>query len=244
MRKVLTALLGLLVAAAPAAAQDYKPVDVNFGFGWAFPVTGLNDSFDSGWNGSIGVTFNFNPKLGFQSEYIYARMGGPDRTIDVFPTPVLGGVASSGIIESNHQMHIGSFNLLYRPVPSDSAVGGYLLGGAGIYHRIVQLTTPSVGYTSVCDPYWYVCYPALVSVDQIIGDRSSNDFGIDFGGGITFGREAKFYIESRYHYVWGKTITSSASQLPASTGAAAPTNCASGCSTNASYFPLTFGFRW
>ena len=82
-----------------------------------------------------------------------------------------------------------------------------MLGGAGIYHRMIQLTSPAVGYTTFCDPFWYVCYPAAVSVDNILGDRSSNDFGIDFGGGMTFGHEAKFYVETRYHYVWGPTIT-------------------------------------
>ena len=115
----------------------------------------------------------------------------------------------------------------------------------GIYHRIVQLTTPSVGYTSVCDPYWYVCYPTLVSVDAIIGDKSSNDFGIDFGGGLTFGHESKFYVESRFHYVWGKTFTPSATTLPSGvTVGTTQTSCADGCTTNAAYFPLTFGFRW
>jgi len=140
---------------------------------------------------------------------------------------------TNGLIESNHQMHIGSFNLIYKGQSSEHPFGGYVLGGLGIYHRIVQLTSPSVGYTTVCDPYWYVCYPGLVSVDTIIGDRSSNDFGMDFGGGITFGHEAKFYVESRYHYVWGRTITTDAG-----------TACAGGCTTNAGYFPLTFGVRW
>jgi hypothetical protein len=140
-------------------------------------------------------------------------------------------------------MHLGDFNIVYRPGGPDHSVGGYLLGGGGIYHRIVQLTTPSVGYTSYCDPYWYVCYPALVSVDTIIGDRSSNDFGMDFGGGLTFGKEGKFYIETRYHYVWGKKITpTTVTTLP--TEATTPAQCTNGCSTNASYFPLTFGFRF
>ena len=85
----------------------------------------------------------------------------------------------------------------------------------GLYHRLIQLTSPAIGYTTFCDPYWYVCYPAAVSVDNILGDRSSNDFGIDFGGGVTFGHEAKFYVETRYHYVWGPTITPPASNLPA-----------------------------
>lgn len=243
MRRLLMVFFGLLVVAAPAAAQDVKPVDVNFGFGWAFPVSGLKDSFDTGWNGGIGVTFNFNQHVGFQAEYMYTRQGGPDKQITLSATPVLGAATSSGLIESNHQMHIGTFNLVYRPSTNDSAVGGYVLTGGGIYHRIVQLTTPSVGYTSVCDPYWYVCYPALVSVDQIIGDRSSDDFGINIGGGLTFGKEAKFYIESRWHYVWGKKVTPTASQLPATTDTPVNT-CSDGCSTNASYIPLTFGFRW
>ena len=94
-----------------------------------------------------------------------------------------------------------------------------------------------MGYTTFCDPYWYVCYPALVSVDQIIGDRSSNDFGINIGGGITFGHAAKFYIESRYTYVWGPEI---APNVPAQGGSTTTQTR----TTNAAYFPLTFGIRF
>jgi opacity protein-like surface antigen len=231
-------VFGILIAAAPAA-QDYKPVDANFGFGWTFPTTDFKESFDAGWNVAFGATFNMNAHLGLQAEYMYTRMNGPDKTIFVSQTPGLAAL-TNGIIESNHQMHVGTFNLVYRAV-STSVVNGYVLGGLGIYHRTVQLTSPSVGYTTVCDPFWYVCYPAAVSIDTIIGDRSSNDFGINFGGGITFGHEAKFYVESRYHYVWGKTVNS-ASNLPAAAGSTQ--TCSDGCSTNAAYFPLTFGVRW
>jgi len=232
MRKFLPVVFGLLVAAAPAAAQDYKPVDINIGFGWAFPTADFKKEFDAGWNGTIGATFNINKHVGVQAEYIYARMNGPDKVIPVAANPI-GAALTNGLIESNHQMHIGSFNLIYKGQSSDRPIGGYVLGGAGVYHRIVQLTSPSVGYTTVCDPYWYVCYPGFVAIDTIIGDKSSNDFGIDFGGGVTFGHEAKFYVESRYHYVWGQTVTT-----------AAGTACAGGCTTNAAYFPLTFGVRW
>ena len=232
MRKLLTALFGIVIVAAPAAAQDYKPIDVNIGFGWAFPSADFKKEFDAGWNGTIGATFNLNKHLGIQAEYIYAHMDGPDRTVPLSTAPGLAAL-TNGIIESNHQMHIGSFNLIYKGQSSEHPIGGYVLGGGGIYHRIVQLTSPSVGYTTVCDPYWYVCYPAAVSIDTILGDRSSNDFGIDFGGGVTFGHEAKFYVESRYHYVWGKTITPPA-------GATTTTSF----TTNAAYFPLTFGVRF
>jgi opacity protein-like surface antigen len=223
-----------VIAAAPADAQD-RPAGVNFGGGWTFPVTGLNDTFDTGWNLAIGGTYNITPTVGFLAEYQYHRMGGPDRVIDISEGPGFP-VTSTGLIESNHQIHSGTFNLVYKTPQMDRPVGGYVLGGGGIYHRLVQLTTPSVGYTTICDPYWYVCYPTLVSVDTIIGDRSSNDFGINIGGGVTFGTDAKFYVEMRYHYVWGPEVEA---QTVGST-----TVCPNECSTNAQYFPLTLGFRW
>ena len=101
---------------------------------------------------------------------------------------------------------------------------------------MVQLTSPAVGFVTVCDPYWYVCYPSATSIDQILGDRGSNDFGMNFGGGVTFGREAKFYIEARYTYVWVR-------RSPAA-GRRARRRCPSNLSTNASYFPLIFGVRF
>jgi Outer membrane protein beta-barrel domain len=242
MPRLLLVVFAVLIAASPAVAQEDRPVGVNFGGGWAFPVSGLRDAFDTGWNGGIGVTFNITPTVGFQAEYMYDRMGGPDRNIGLSPTPT-GLVTESGFIESNHQMHTGTFNLVFSPgtIETSRPVGGYFIGGLGIYHRLIQLTTPSVGYTTICDPYWYVCYPTLVSVDRIIGDRSSNDFGINLGAGLTFGKSAKFYVESRWHYVWGPKITV-ASEFADVEGELDP--CPDGCSTNAQYFPLTFGFRW
>jgi outer membrane protein with beta-barrel domain len=242
MRKWSLVVVVVLVAAMPAFAQD-RPVGFNFGGGWAFPAAGFGDAFNTGWNGSVGVTYNINPMLGIQGEYMYDRLGGPDRNIDVFATP-FATASTSGLIESNHQMHTGTFNLVYSPYAvegSSHPVGAYFLGGGGIYHRLIQLTTPSVGYTSVCDPYWLTCYPALVEVDRIIGDRSSNDFGINLGAGMTFGTDAKFYIETRWHYVWGPKVTTTTVGTSA-TGQ--PVDCTQGCSTNAQYFPLTFGVRW
>ena len=239
VRNLLAASLVFLTLAAPAAAQDYKPVDINIGFGWAFPTADFKNSFDAGWNGSFGATFNINEKVGIMGEYMYTHMNGPDKSILLSATPVLAGT-TSGVLQSNHHMHVGLADLVYKIQRSDRYVNGYVLGGGGLYHRVVQVTTPSVGYTTFCDPFWYVCYPTLVSVDQIVGDRSSNDFGVNFGGGITFGHEAKFYVESSYHYVWGQTINP-ATATPVTTAGA---NCSGGCTTNAAYFPLTFGVRW
>jgi opacity protein-like surface antigen len=232
MRNLLAAAVVVLLAGAPAFAQDDVPLGFNFGGGAAFPVTGVKEAFNTGWNWSLGLMWNITPEVGILSEYMYDRLGGPERTLDFSSLP--GAAAQSGIIQSNHQVHAGTFNLVYEPrlAANERAlpIGVYALGGGGIYHRLIQLTTPSIGYTSVCDPYWFVCYPTLVPVDTIIGDRSSNDFGVNFGAGVTFGGNAKFYVESRYHYVWGPKVTNPVTSQEAS--------------TNAGYFPLTFGVRW
>jgi opacity protein-like surface antigen len=228
MRKVLAAgflaIMALVMTAQSAAAQD-KPVSINLGGGASFPISGFKDSFNTGFNGAIGATFHFSKTLGFQGEYQYNWMPGPERTIDVSVNP--GGPTAPQLIESHHKMHVGDFNLVFTPHTS-GPVGGYVLGGVGVYNRSIALTSPAVGFATVCDPYWLVCYPAAVPVDQILAEKSSTDFGVDFGGGVTFGGAAKFYVEMRYHYVWGPKVQGPNGEL----------------STNAQYFPLTFGVRF
>jgi len=228
-KTVLFAFASVVLLAAPAFAQGH-PVEFNAGLGVTFPVSDLKNDFDAGWNGEFGVTFFANRGVGLQAEYGYHHMNGPERT---FPdlTP---GSNGSVLIESNHHMHIGTFDLIVQS-HGRGAVGGYFLAGPGVYQRTIELTTPSVGFITVCDPYWLVCYPTAVSTDAVVGSRSSTDFGLNFGGGITFGHQSKFYLEFRYHYVWGPKVT------PVGTAGGSTTSTTS---TNVQYFPITFGFRF
>ena len=221
MRRTLLISGLVLLVAAPVLAQD-RPVNFFIGGGVTFPSGDVASTFDTGGHFLAGLSFNFTDNVGFETDYQYHWMPGPERTF-----PNVGG-SGTVLIESNHQMHVGTFNLIIR-TPSSSPVAAYFLAGPGVYHRIAQLTTPSVGFITVCDPYWYVCFPAAVSVDQVVGDRSSTDFGIDFGGGVSFGGGARFFVEARYHYVFGDDIN-----IPGGGTR----------STNAQYFPITFGIRF
>ena len=91
-----------------------------------------------------------------------------------------------------------------------------------------------------CDPWWYVCYPGgWVEVDNIIGERSSTDFGMTFGGGVRFGA---FYAELRYHYIWGPTLDpQSRPDLPVINP---PLTDLAGKSANGQFVATTFGFRF
>jgi hypothetical protein len=82
-----------------------------------------------------------------------------------------------------------------------------------------------------CDPWWYVCYPGgFVPVENVIGERSSTDFGMAFGGGVNFG---KIYAEARYHYIWGPEVENQVNPLETT-----------GQKANGQFFVTTFGFRF
>src|SRR5262245_28365774 len=111
MRKVLAAVFGILLIALPVRAQDERPVSVNFGLGWTFPVGKFNDAFDAGFHGEAGLTYNITPTWGIQAEYMYQFMDGPEKTISVVSNPIAGSI-TNGLLESNHHMHAGTFNVV------------------------------------------------------------------------------------------------------------------------------------
>jgi opacity protein-like surface antigen len=230
MKKVLFgAFLAILAAATPARAQGDHPVHVNLGGGFTMPVSDVAERFSTGGSFTIGLIMEPTPVFGVQVEYAYNGLAGEDKVIAVAPTPV--AIANgTALIESHHNMQYINFNGILRS-SSAHAVSPYAIGGAGMYYRSVSLTTPDIGFATYCDPYWYVCYPTAVEIDRIIGDRSGWDPGINLGAGVTFkiGDEAMFYVETRWHYMWGPSFTDrDGNELKA----------------NGQYFPVTFGFRF
>jgi hypothetical protein len=233
MKKLLFgAFLVTFVAATPARAQSVyadRPVHMNIGGGFTVPVSDVSDRFGTGGGFNIGVVFDPTPVVGIQVEYAYNGLSGEDTEIPLFENP-LAAVATNGLIQSHHNMQYVNFNGIFT-TPGESLVKAYAIGGGGMYYRSVSLTSPDVGYTTWCDPYWYVCYPTLTEIDRVIGDRSAWDPGINVGGGITIGlgSDALFYVESRWHYMWGDEFTD---------GDGVTRNA------NGQYFPVTFGFRF
>jgi opacity protein-like surface antigen len=222
----------MVFVSTPFAAAQVGPVSVDIGAGALMPSGDIADRFDTGFAIPIGVTWNASQAFGIQFQYLYGWMGGPDRTIN---STVPG---NSILLESNHQMHAGTFNAVFR-IPTES-VSAYVLAGPGFYHRSVDITTPSVGFATYCDPWWYVCYPVAVSVDQLVGSRSSTDFGFNVGGGVTFG---KFYIEVRYHYSQGPEFTVPAG-VPNPPPGSKPITGGGTFKASGHYIPITAGFKF
>ena len=210
----------LALTPATSVAQD-RPIHFNLGGGPTFILGDLSERFSSGWGPAFGVTFDVNEKVGVQFEYAYRWFGIPDET-DI----------QAGRFSANHQTHELSFNMIANLTQPDSPVRFYVAAGPGMYNRKVEITE-YIGNGVICDPYYYVCgtYP----VEAVVGSRGGWDFGFNVGAGVGFGLgdEGEFFVESKFHYVWGPEITA---QNPA-TGQ-------TGGSTSGQYLPLTFGFRF
>jgi hypothetical protein len=205
MRYLSTVLItaGLLNSAFPNALEaQEKRVNFSIGGGYTAPNSEVRDHLGDGYNINVGLQVNVSPVIGIEGLYSFNGLGEKRISIPVVPPPGDGvGVPTDFFANMNMQYFTGSV-VFQKP---EGGVRPYGLVGMGVYYRPIQVTTPGVGYVPpFCDPWWYVCYPGgIVPVENIVGERSSTDFGMDFGGGVNFGA---IYAELRYHYIWGPTV--------------------------------------
>lgn len=220
--------VAMLLAGVPASAQDYKPVEVTIGGGVTFPNSEVRDHLGDGYNLNFGVTVNVSPIIGIEGLYSFNGLGQKRISIPVASNPIATPVPTDFFGDMN--MQFGTVNLVARK-PTGS-VRPYFVTGGGVYYRPIKVTTPGVGFVpGYCDPWWYVCFPGgFVPVENIVGERSSTDFGMDFGGGVTFAQS--FFAEARYHYIWGPTIDTTGLGESESRKA------------NGQFLAITFGFRF
>lgn len=229
-------LAAVVMAAVPAAAQDERPVKLTIGGGFTGIYGDGADRLGNGGNFTLGVLFKVNDKIGLQGEYGWNGMKQKQLSLPVSINPLEDGIPTDFFADAN--MQYGSFNVLVSP-SSSGKLSPYFLTGLGVYYRPVTISTPSVGFATVCDPYWYVCFPTAVPVEQIVGSRSSTDFGMNFGTGINYRLTdaASMFLEIRYHYIWGPELDPALVPQPLN-GSTQKTTA------NGQFVPITFGFRF
>ena len=226
---VLVSSAFLLVALAIDAQAQEKRVNFGIGGGFTMPNAEVSDHFGNGYNFTLGLQVNVTPIIGIEGAYSFNGLGDKQITIGLTPTPTPQAEIPTDFF-ADMNMQYGTANLvLQKP---GGMLRPYGLVGMGVYYRPVKITTPGVGYApGFCNPWWYVCVPGgFVPVENIVGDRSSTDFGMDFGGGVNIGPA---YAELRYHYIWGPTPTVN-SQSPAANAEGA----------DGQFLLTTFGFRF
>ncbi len=216
-------LMGLVVTSSPAAAGD-KPLSFSIGGGMAVPAGGVGDSLGSGGQVTLGLGYKVRPQIAVFGEYNFSSLG--NKSVNV-PQPLITDAES---FTGSGWFQYGGGGVTFTPWQSGKS-SVYVLGGAGVYYRSVYVTTPATGLVTVCNPAWFICFPTAVTVDQVVASRSTTDPGVSFGGGFTYqlSNLASFFIEARYHYVWGPEV---------------PTSSGGTQKADAQFFPITFGFRF
>jgi hypothetical protein len=180
-----------LTAPAPLLAQA-GPIAVTVGAIAVGPLSGSARQFNPGLGVDLGVTWNIGEQIGLRFDYVKATLGAKDTP--QFPASVP--------VQVEPRMQFGTVNVVFRaPVQK---VRIYVTGGVGVYHRSVSLTVATPGPISICNPWWFVCFPGPVTADRVSATRSVTNFGVNVGTGLAIGR---FFAEMRYHYVWGPTFS-------------------------------------
>ncbi|MBF5043099.1 MULTISPECIES: outer membrane beta-barrel protein [Myxococcaceae] len=196
--------------------EHVAPVFGFVGGGPSIPMGKTGDRFNVGYGFNAGVGFNFNRYLGAQVEAYWSHYG------------VNGNIFNSTALDANHRMQYGTVDIVGNVVRSGPFTA-YLLGGGGLYYRRVELTQfAGTTVVPVCDPWLFYCYPSAVSVETILGSRSSTDWGINGGVGfsVRVAGGLRLYAEGRYHYIFGPELANSNEHA------------------NGDYIPIMFGLRF
>jgi opacity protein-like surface antigen len=232
-RTTLVLAAGLLLTLLPIEAQaQEKRVNVSLGGGFTIPNAEVSDHLGDGYNFNLGLQVNVTPVIGIEGVYSFNGLGQKRISVPVSATPTATSVPTDFFGDMN--MQYGTANLVVQK--PEGVVRPYGLVGMGVYYRPIKVTTPGVGFVpGFCSPWWYYCYPGgFVPVENIVGERSSTDFGMDFGGGVNFG---VIYGEIRYHYIWGPTVPTTGPEQPLP-GVTAERKA------NGQFLATTFGIRF
>ena len=126
-RRYALVLLAVMAAAAPAAAQDVKPVQLTIGGGFTGVYGAASDRIGNGGNFTLGVLFNVNPVLGVQAEYAWNGVKQKQLSLPVFPQPLQGsGVPTDFFADTNMQYFDGN---LHFNVPTSGKAQPFVITG-------------------------------------------------------------------------------------------------------------------
>ncbi len=203
--------------------SDFHHLAIEAGGGFT-PIAGnTGRELKLGYNFTVGAGYNLNRHLGLMAEYHFDRLGIQDSLLAAVQ-------ASSGVSSLNGNAHVWSLTLdpIYNIRPK-AKFGGYVTGGGGFYRRLTSFTQPIfLGYYY---DYYYGYVPQYGN--QTISHYSSNQGGLNIGGGFTFRPNStssgRIFAEARYEWVNTPSSTSSNTTFaPGST----------------KLIPVTLGYRW
>jgi opacity protein-like surface antigen len=176
--------------------KDYENWTFNVG-GGASLTNGTTRSFVRGGGGiaAAGVAHNYSKYLGLRLDFQFDNL--PLRTSALQQAQAPGATS-----------HVYTF--MFDPIiniPVTKAWGGYIVAGGNFFHRSGKLESSSAIPGSACNAFftwWGNCFNASLPLSRSFLSASQNEFGANFGGGITRKIRSNVEIYAEFRYLHGK----------------------------------------
>lgn len=173
-------------------AAEFRKWAFNVG-GGASLTNGSTKTFvrSGGGIGAAGVARNFSRYLGLRFDFQFDNLPLRSSALQLAQAPSA----------TNHV-----FTFAFDPIiniPVTSKWGGYVLFGPAYFHRSGKLDSSTTIPGSACNPFftwWGSCNAGSLPISGNFLSESQNQFGYNFGGGVTrsIGGHKEIYAEFRY----------------------------------------------
>jgi opacity protein-like surface antigen len=164
---------------------------------------------EGGLLGTVGVARNASRYLGLRADFFFVNLPLRDSALEQASAP---------------GAHNGVYALTVNPiinVPITKKYSAYVVLGPALFHRSGSLDSSTAVPGSGCDPFfiwWGVCRNNILPQSGHFLNSSQNEFGFDFGGGVTrrWRGNKEFFVE--YRFLHGKHSDISTDVRPISVG--------------------------
>jgi len=176
--------------------RDYRLWTFNAG-GGASLTNGDTKNFvrSGGGIAAVGVARNANKYLGLRADFQFDNL--PLHNSALHDAQATGG--------NDHAYSLALDPVINIPVTKEW--GGYFVVGASYLHRSGKLDSSGAVPGSACNPFWTwwgACYAGSLRLDGKFLTSSQDEFGENFGGGITHRIRPNMEIYAEFRYVHGK----------------------------------------
>jgi len=177
-------------------AKGYDKWTFNAGGGGSL-TNGNTQHFvrSGGGIGAFGVTRNGSRYLGLRLDFQFDNLPLRSSALQLAQAPSA----------TDH-----AYTLMLDPIiniPATKVWGGYVLGGGTFLHRSGKLDSSSAIAGSACNNFflwWGHCFNNSLPINGNFLHSSQNEFGANFGGGITRKLTPKFELYGEFRYVHAK----------------------------------------
>jgi opacity protein-like surface antigen len=176
--------------------RDYKKWTFNVGGGASLPYS-TTDTYVRGGGGiaAAGAARNYSKYFGLRLDFQFSNL--PLRTSALELAQAPGA--------TNH-----AYSLMLDPIiniPVSKNWGGYLVFGPSFVHRSGKLDSSSAVPGSACNGFftwWGHCFDGSLPINGNFLHSSQNEFGYNFGGGITRKIRPNMELYAEFRYLHGK----------------------------------------